>query len=47
MRLARTAQVNVRVVPISNAIEESVELAYEVYARVCRKIPDAIAEVEK
>lgn len=34
IRLARERQVNVRVVPTGNAIEESVDLAHEIYNRV-------------
>jgi len=37
LRLAREKQVNVRVVPISGAIEESVDLAHEIFNRVFRK----------
>jgi MinD-like ATPase involved in chromosome partitioning or flagellar assembly len=37
IRLARERQVNVRVVPTSRAIEESVDLAHEIYNRVLRK----------
>jgi len=37
--LARERQVNVRVVPTSQAIQESVELAYEVFNRVFRNVP--------
>jgi hypothetical protein len=40
LRLAREKQVNVRVVPISAAIDESVELAHEVFCRVYRKVPE-------
>jgi len=39
IRLARERQVNVRVVPTGKAIEESVDLAYEIYNRVFRKVP--------
>lgn len=42
IRLAREQQVNVRVVPTSRAIEESVELAHEIYNRVFRKIPEKL-----
>jgi len=38
IRLAREWQVNVRVVPTRQAIEESVDLAHEVYNRVFRKV---------
>jgi hypothetical protein len=40
IRLAREKQVNVRVVPTINAIEESVDLAHEIYNRVFRKVPE-------
>jgi hypothetical protein len=39
IRLARERQVNVRVVPTSQAIQESVELAFEVFNRVFRNVP--------
>jgi len=42
IRLARESQVNVRVVPTSRAIEESVDLAHEIYNRVFRKVPDRV-----
>src|SRR5271170_4004204 len=42
MRLAREKQVNVRVVPTITAIEESVELAHEIFNRVFRKMPEAM-----
>ena len=38
IRLARERQVNVRVLPTVNAIEESVDLAHEIYNRVFRKV---------
>jgi hypothetical protein len=34
IRLAREKQVNMRVVPTSQAIDESIEMAYEMYTRV-------------
>ena len=37
LRLARERQVNVRVAPTSQAIDESVELAHEIFNRVFRK----------
>jgi hypothetical protein len=40
LRLAREKQVNVRVVPTRTAIEESVDLAHEIFNRVFRKVPD-------
>lgn len=42
IRLARERQVNVRVVPTGNAIEESVELAHEIFNRVFRRVPDSL-----
>jgi hypothetical protein len=42
IRLARERQVNVRVVPTGKAIEESVDLAYEIFNRVFRKAPEKI-----
>jgi hypothetical protein len=39
IRLARERQVNTRVIPTTAAIEESVELAHEIYNRVFRKVP--------
>jgi hypothetical protein len=45
IRLARERQVNVRVVPTRQAIEESVDLAHEVYNRVFRKVPENVKDV--
>jgi hypothetical protein len=42
IRLARERQVNVRVIPTSNAIEESVDLAKEICDRVFRKVPQVM-----
>jgi hypothetical protein len=42
LRLARERQVNVRVVPIRTAVDESVELAHDIYSRVFRVMPKAI-----
>ena len=39
LRFVRERQVNVRVVPVGNAIDESVDLAYEIFNRVFRKVP--------
>ena len=39
IRLARERQVNIRVVPTSQAIQESVDLAFEVFNRVFRRVP--------
>jgi len=43
IRLARERQVNVRVVPTRQAIEESIDLAHEVYNQVFRKVPDRLS----
>jgi len=45
IRLARERQVNVRVVPTRQAIEESVDLAHEVYNQVFRKVPEKVKEI--
>jgi hypothetical protein len=39
IRLGRERQVSIRVVPTRMAIEESVELAHEIFNRVFRKVP--------
>ena len=44
LRLARERQVNVRVVPTGHAIDESVDLAHEIFNRVFRKVPDSLAK---
>ena len=44
IRLARERQVNVRVAPTGAAIEESVDLAHEIYNRVFRKVPEKLNE---
>ena len=43
LRLAREKQVNVRVIPTGNAIDESVDLSHEIFNRVFRKVPDHLA----
>jgi hypothetical protein len=40
IRLARETHVNHRVIPTSNAINESGDLAHEIYNRVIRKVPE-------
>jgi hypothetical protein len=42
IRLARERQVNIRVVPTRQAIEESVDLAHEIFNRVFRKVPEQV-----
>jgi len=45
IRLARERQVNTRVVPTGQAIEESVDLAHEIFNRVFRKVPEQVKEI--
>ena len=45
IRLARERQVNIRAVPTRQAIEESVDLAHEIFNRVCRKVPEQVKEI--
>jgi hypothetical protein len=42
IRLARERQINIRVIPTSHAIDESVDLAHEIFNRVFRKTPERI-----
>jgi hypothetical protein len=44
IRLAGERQVNVRVIPTSAAVDESVDLAYEIFNRVFRKVPQKLEE---
>lgn len=46
LRLARERQVNVRVVPTSNAIEESIDLSHEIFNRVFRRVPEKMGNAE-
>ena len=46
IRLAREKQVNVRVIPTSHAIDESVDLAHEIFNRVFRKVPEQMVKRE-
>ncbi|HEY2468030.1 MAG TPA: RHS repeat domain-containing protein, partial [Terracidiphilus sp.] len=45
IRLARARQVNIRVVPTRQAIEESVDLAHEIFNPVFRKVPEQVKEI--
>lgn len=45
IRLARERQVNIRVVPTRQAIDESVELAFEIFNKVFRKVPEKVKEL--
>jgi hypothetical protein len=42
IRLAREKQVNVRVLPTIGAINESIDLAHEIFNRVFRKVVDKV-----
>ena len=42
IRLARERQVNIRVIPTTTAIDESIELAHEIFNRVFRKVPQKL-----
>jgi hypothetical protein len=42
IRLAREKQVSVRVLPTIHAIDESVELAHEIFNKVFRKVPEKV-----
>jgi hypothetical protein len=44
IRLAKENQVNVRVIPTSNAVDQSVELAHEIFNQVFRKVPQKLQE---
>jgi hypothetical protein len=44
IRLARETHVNHRVIPTSNAINESVDLAHEIYKRVFGRVPVRLVE---
>jgi hypothetical protein len=44
IRLTRETHVNHQVIPTSNAINESVDLAHEIYNRVFRKVPERLSE---
>ena len=43
IRLARERQVNVRVIPTGQAVDESVDLAHEIFNRVFRRVPGKVA----
>ena len=45
LRLAREKQVNTRVIPMRDAIEESVDLSHEIFNRVFRRVPEKIERV--
>jgi hypothetical protein len=45
IRLAREKQVNVRVIPTIHAIDESVEVAHEVFNRVFRRVPEKMGKI--
>jgi len=45
IRLARERQVNIRVVQTGQAIEESVDLAHEIFNSVFRKVPEQVRKI--
>ncbi|MFZ0395453.1 MAG: hypothetical protein WBV33_03080 [Terracidiphilus sp.] len=45
LRLARERQVNVRVIPTGHAIEESIDLAHEIFNRVFRRVPEKMEKI--
>ena len=47
IRLARERQVHPRVVPTSQAIDESVDLAYDLFSRVFRYVPRKMPAAER
>ena len=42
IRLARERQVNTRVIPTTVVIEESIDVAHEIFNRVFRKVPEKL-----
>jgi hypothetical protein len=44
IRLARERQVSTRVLPTNTAIDESIDLAHEIYNRVFRKVPQKLPD---
>ncbi len=45
LRLARERQVNTRVIPTGHAIEESIDLAHEIFNRVFRRVPEKMEKI--
>ena len=44
IRLARERQINMRVIPTRTAVEESIDMAHEIYAQVFRKVPEQMKD---
>ena len=44
IRLAREKQVNMRVIPTRTAVEESIDMAKEIYSQVFRKAPEQMKD---
>lgn len=42
IRFARQSQVNLRVIPTIQTIDESIDLAHEIFNRVFRKVPEKL-----
>jgi hypothetical protein len=47
IRPGRERQVKVRVVPTGKAIEESVDLAHEIFNRVFRRVPEKMEKTAR
>lgn len=45
IRLAREKQVNIGVIPTIHAIDESIDVAWEVFAKVFRKVPHRMEDM--
>ena len=45
LRLARERQVNPRVIPTGHAIEESIDVAHEIFNRVFRRVPEKMETI--
>jgi len=44
IRLAREKQVNMRVIPTRTAVEESIDMAREIYSQVFRRVPEQMKD---
>ena len=45
IRLAREKQVNMRVIPTRTAVDESIDMAKEIYSQVFRKVPEQMKDI--
>lgn len=46
IRLARASQVHPRVIPTNQAIDESCDLAHEIFNRIFRKVPERVEQLK-